>query len=235
MFCLGGVVLLIILLRTFIIYMMVLFAIRIMGKAELSKLDPFQMVILFMIAELASISIESTDISLISGVTAISALLFLEVVISFASIKSQRVNDFFKGKPSILIDKGVINQKELKKLRISIDDLTEHLRLKNQPSIADVNYAILESNGDLSVIPKPAKMPLSREDFNLSQDMDILPMVLISDGNLFQKNLQRIKLTEDQLKKKLAKKKITDYSQVFLCFFDETGQIHIHGKQNATQ
>lgn len=226
---------LIILIRTFIIYMMVLLAIRIMGKAELSKLDPFQMVILFMIAELASISIESTDISLISGATAIFTLLFLEVIISFASIKSQRINDFFKGKPSILIDKGVINQKELKKLRVSVDDLTQHLRLKNQPSIADVNYAILESNGDLSVIPKPAKMPLSREDFNLSQDMDILPMVLISDGNLFQKNLQRIKMSEKKLKDKLAKEKIMDYSEVFLCFFDDTGQIHIHPKKKSKQ
>lgn len=220
----------IILIRTIILYLVVLFVIRVMGKGELSSLDPFQLVILFMIAELAAIPIESTDVAVLSGVTAILTLLFLEVVISFASIKSQKINDFINGKPSILIKKGKINLDELKKLRISIDDLMEQLRLKNYPSITDVNDAILESNGDLSVIPKSEKKPLTPEDIGLKKMDEVMPMVLISDGTLFENNLQNNNMNENDLKKELKKHNISDYSNVFLCFYDESGQLHIYPK-----
>jgi Predicted membrane protein len=199
-----------------------------MGKGELSKLDPFQMVILFMIAELAAIPIESLDISLLNGATAIITLLFLEVVISILSLKSQKLNNFFNGKPSLIIEQGKINSDELKSLRITIDDLTEQLRLKNFPSISDVDYAILESNGDLSVIPKSDKAPLTKKDLNASPSKTFMPMVLLSDGVLFQKNLRMLGKNENYLKKELLKYKIKDYSEVFLCFFDENKQLHVY-------
>lgn len=221
---------LIILIRTVILYFVVLFAIRIMGKAELSKLDPFEMVILFMMAELAAIPIESLDISLLNGAAAILTLLFLEVVISFLSIKSQKVNNLLNGKPSVIIDKGNINVKELKNLRITIDDLMQQLRLKNFPSLADVDYAILEANGDLSIIPKPDKAPVTASDMGIQTSSKVMPMVLISDGVLYENNLKLLGKEESYLKKELLKAKITDYSQVFLCFFDEKSQLHLYPK-----
>lgn len=207
---------------------MVLFVIRVMGKSELSKMDPFEMVILFMIAELAAIPIESLDIPLFNGAAAILTLLFLEVLISFLSTKSNKFNLLLNGKPSILIDRGGINIKEMKNQRITVDDLMEQLRLKNYPSISDIEYAVLEANGDLSVIPKPEKAPPTRKDMNITTSSQVMPMVLISDGKLYENNLKLLGKEESYLKKELARAKITDYTQVFLCFFDENRQLHVY-------
>lgn len=221
---------LIILIRTIILYFVVLFVIRVMGKAELSKMDPFEMVVLFMIAELAAIPIESLDIPLLNGASAILTLLFLEVVISFLSIKSQKINDLLNGKPSILINKSRINQKEMKNQRITVDDLMQQLRLKNFASLADVDYAVLEANGEISIIPKSGKSPLTAEDMNIPKPSGIMPMVLISDGVFYKDNLNLLGKDENFLKKELSKLKVKDYSQVFLCFFDEKSQLHIYPK-----
>jgi uncharacterized membrane protein YcaP (DUF421 family) len=227
--------LLIILLRTVIIYFLVLFAMRIMGKAELSNLDPFQIVMLFMIAELAAFPIESPDISILAGISAIAALLFLEVFISYISTKSRKVSAFFKGKPSILIDKGALNIKELKKLRITIEDLAQLLRIKDIPAISDVDYVVMETNGEISVIPKSEKAPVTKGDLNVNNEYETMPMVLIADGALLQENLNRLGITENNLKKELEKHQLKDYSQVFLCFFDEDRKIHAYPKQKTQE
>lgn len=224
---------LIILIRTFILYMLVLFVLRVMGKGELSKMDPFQMVILFMIAELASLPIESPDVSIITGVTALVTLLFLQVLISFISLKSERFKRIISGKPSILIDKGNIDVKELNHLRISINDLTEQLRLKNYPSIADLDYAILEVNGDLSVIPSPQKRALTPADLSINPGEESLPMVLISDGNLYGENLRKIGLTENQLKGQLLSMELVDYKQILLCYSDEKKKLHVYPRKEG--
>ena len=221
---------LIILIRTIILYFVILFVIRVMGKAELSKMDPFEMIVLFMIAELAAIPIESLDIPLLNGAAAILTLLFLEVTLSFLSIKSPKINKLLNGKPSIIIDRGNINEKELKNQRISIDDLMQQLRIKNYPSLADVDYAVLEANGDLSIIPKPEKAPLTPGDMGIETSSTIMPMVLISDGEFYKNNLKLLGKEEVYLKKELSKAKITDYSQVFLCFYDEKRQLHVYPK-----
>lgn len=218
---------LIILVRTIFLYFVVLFVIRVMGKAELSKMDPFEMIVLFMMAELAAIPIESLDIPLLNGAAAIITLLFLQVTISFLSMKSQKINNFLNGKPSILINRGKINEKELKSQRITVDDLMQQLRLKNFPSPADVDYAVLEANGDFSVIPKPEKAPLTPNDMSIKTSSKIMPMVIISDGVLYKNNLKSLGKDENYIKKELSKIKITDYSQVFICFYDENRQLHI--------
>lgn len=218
----------IILIRTVILYLMVLLSIRIMGKSELSKLSPFQMVILFMIAELASLPIEDTNLSLINGITAIVALLFLQVTISFISLKCEWFKNFINGKPSILIQNGEINEKELKKLRININDLTEQLRIKNSPSLSDVAYAVMESNGDLSVIPKPDKKPLTASDMGIVKPSEMLPLVLISDGVLYKKNLDMLKWDEDYLNSLLLPMNIFSYREVLMAFTDEQKQLHVY-------
>lgn len=226
---------LVIVFRTIILYFIVLFIMRVMGKAELSKLDPFQMVILFMIAELAAIPIESIDVPVFTGIAAIITLLLLEVSLSFLSTKSQVINDILAGKPSILIHHGKINMKELKSQRISVTDLMQYLRIKNYPSLADVDYAILEANGELSVIPKPEKAAVKIEDMNITAPSTTMPMILISDGNLYRKNLLFFGKDENYLKKELARINITDYSQVFLCFFDEKRQLHVYPKEKGNK
>lgn len=217
----------IILIRTIILYFIALFVIRIMGKAELSKMSPFQLIIIFMIAELASIPIESPDVSMITGITAIFTLMFLQVLISFLSLKNERLKNFLSGKPSVLIDKGQINQKELKNLRITINDLMEQLRIGNAPSISEVEYAIMESNGDLSIIQKAANKPLTPEDMSIEKPQEIMPVVFISDGVLYRKNITQSGWTQKQLTDELSALGISDYTKVFLAFCDGNSKLHV--------
>ncbi len=219
-----------ILLRTVILYSVALFIIRVMGKGDLSRMDPFQIVVLFMIAELAALPIETPDISLFTGLTALLTLLLLDVAISFLALKIPAFKRIITGKASILIKNGMINEKEMKRLRISADDLAEQLRLKNFPSIADVDYAIMESNGDLSVVPKPSKSPVTKKDLGISSQKEKLPLIVIADGKIYESNLAKIEIDKSFLLGQLAVKGVKDYKEIFLCFSDEMGQLHIYPK-----
>lgn len=201
-------------IRTFIVYLVILFTLRIMGKSELSKMSTFQMVILFMIAELASIPIDSPSVSLINGIVAIITLLFLEVLLSYLSIKHEKFKNLINGKPSIIIDQGMINVKEMRRLRITINDLFEQLRIEDCPSLNEVDYAVMESNGELSIIQK--------------NEQKKLPLILISDGVIYETNLKKIKLTSKELYRILQSKGITQIKQVFVAFYDENQQIHVY-------
>lgn len=222
----------VVLIRTVILYLIVLFVIRIMGKGELSKMSPFQLIVLFMIAELASIPIESPDVSMITGVTAIFALLFLQVFISFISIKSEKLKNFFNGKPSILIDKGDINFKELKKLRITINDLMEQLRIGNSPDVSEVEYAVMESNGELSIILKSENKPVTAKDMSISKQTETMPVVFISDGIIYRQNIYQSGWTEKQLQSELSAISIQDYTKVFLAFCDSNSKLHVYMHNN---
>ncbi|MDD6646857.1 MAG: DUF421 domain-containing protein [Firmicutes bacterium] len=199
-------------------------------------MSPFQLIVIFMIAELASIPIESPDVSMITGVTAIFALLFLQVFISFISIKSEKLKNFFNGKPSVLINKGDINYKELNKLRITINDLMEQLRIGNMSAVSEVEYAVMESNGELSVIPKAGKKPLTAEDMSISKQPEIMPVVFISDGIIYSKNIYQSGWTEKQLAAELSKLNISDSRSVFLAFCDGSSKLHVymHDKNKKT-
>lgn len=217
-----------IILRTIISYVLVLIAIRMMGKSELAKLSPFQMVILIMLGQLASITIENPDISLISGFSAIFTLIFLQTLISTLSLNWEWFKNFVNGKPSIIIDDGKINAEELKQLRLNINDLAEQLRIKDIPSIADVAYAVMESNGSLSVIPKPEKSGVTLSDLNIKKEKTIMPVILICDGVLYSSNLTRLNWSEDYLKMLLKNYHIDSYQDIFLAFSDENKKLHVY-------
>lgn len=216
--------------RTVILYLVVLFAIRIMGKSELSKLSPFQMAVLFMLADLASMPIENTELSLLNGTVSILALVFLQVVISLLSLKFEWFKNFINGKPGILIDNGKINEKELRRLRINVNDLTEQLRIKNFPSVSDVAYAVIESNGDLSVIPKPPYGAVKPKDLNIPKPSEEMPLILVCDGTVYKSNLTRLNWSEDFLKKQLSEFKMDSYKEILLAYSDENKKLHIFPK-----
>lgn len=219
---------LIVAIRTFVLYIIVLIAVRIMGKSELSKMSPFQLVIVFMIAELAAMPIDDPTTSLINGVMAIFTLMLLQVLISFLSIKSEKFKNLVSGKPSILIEKGKLNIKELSKLRITSTDLLEQLRLENCPSLSNVEYAIMESNGQLTVIPKAEEKPLTPKDMGLTVNEGLLPMIVISDGTLYVKNLLVAGISEEMFRQKLSGAGISSYENIFLAFYDENKVFHVY-------
>ena len=219
---------LIVAIRTFILYCVVLLSVRIMGKSELSRMSPFQMVISFMIAELAAMPIDSSSTSLINGVMAIFTLMFLQVLISWLSIKSERFKNFVSGKPSILIEDGKINIKELQRQRITNTDLLEQLRIADCPSINHVRHAILETSGQLSIIPKASQRPVTCGDISLNVREALLPMLIVSDGTVYHKNLAMAGFTEELFAKRLAAAGVTSLGDIFIAFCDEKKKIHIY-------
>ncbi len=209
-------------IRTVVLYICVVVAMRIMGKRQLGELQPSEFVIALMISELATIPIDQTDIPLLHGIIPIFALVLLELIFSVLVIKSELARRLITGSPVQIIKDGKLIMKRLNSLRICIDDVMEQLRLAGYSSISQIDSAIIETNGQLSVIPKEEERPVVCRDLKLYPPQTHVPHTIISDGVLREKNLAGAGLSEKWLKKKLAKYNITDYSQVaFLSITDE--------------
>ena len=197
--------------RVIILYLLVLITMRLMGKREIGQLQPFELAISIMIADLASVPMADIGIPLLSGIVPILGLLTLHLLISFINIKSIKAREIICGKPSILIANGRINEKALKKERFTINELEERLRGFSIPNIMDVEYAILETSGQITVIPKPGKRNTTPEDFNIMPIDEGLPYDLIIDGMVMNDNLKKIgknvEWLNDEVKKYNAKPK----------------------------
>jgi uncharacterized membrane protein YcaP (DUF421 family) len=220
-------------LRTLILYILVLFSIRTVGKNGLSSTDPFQIVMMLMIAEIASIPIESPDTSIFNGIAAIVMIVFIYSLSEFISSKSERLKLIINGRPSMLIDGGAINFKELKKNKITVTDLMEMLRLKDAPSITDVLYACLETNGELSVVLKPEKSPITRQDMSIESTFKNMPCILVSDGCMYESNFKAVGITHEKFEKAMKMNSVSDVSEILMCFCDENKGMHFYVKSDS--
>lgn len=221
-------------IRTSIVYIVALFTIRCMGKTGLSSTDPFQITIMLLIAELAAMPVSSPEISLLNGLAAIFMILFLYALSGFLSCKSEAFKKFINGRPSILIDDGTINFREMKRSNVTLTDLMEMLRIQNCPSIADVAYAYLETNGNFSLILKPDKKPVTREDLHLPEEKEAMPCIIVSDGKIYQKNMERSGLNEDILNIQIKALSLGTVKDIFLCFCDEKKKLHFYPKKDSS-
>lgn len=193
--------------RTVFFYFFITIGYRIMGKREVGQLGVIDLIVSILIAELVAISIENIDKSIFLTIIPISVLVFIEVLFAFISIKSRRFRNLFSGKPSIIINHGVINYKEMVKQRYSLDDLLLSLRSKSIKSIEDVEYAFLESNGDLSIF----KYNFFKTDSNY-------PAPLIIDGIIQNNTLKNIKKSKMWLNLYLKRQGL-DVKDVFYAFY----------------
>jgi len=215
---------LIILFRSVVLYFVVVLIMRIMGKRQIGQLQPYELVIALMISELASMPMQNTGIPLFHGIIPIITLLVLQVLISTWQLKSETARLIFCGQPSILIEKGKINIKELKNNRININDLLEELRLKDYFNLDDIEYAILETRGQITIIPKSELEPATRKDLNVKSSQNMLPVTLILDGKVNDRNLKLIKKDKSWLNKQLNKNNISSADQIFLALLDSQGK-----------
>lgn len=223
-----------VMLKTVVIYFFSMFAMRLMGKRQAGELQPFELVIAVMIAEVASMPMNSSGIPITFGIIPIVMLLLLHNLIAFVTMKSDKIRAFVSGKPSIIIHKGIINEKELKKLNYNFNDLFEQLRIKNVMSISDVHYAVLETNGELSIMLKPEKRSVQPEDMSLSPANSGFCYDVIIDGKLKPKNLEALGFKEKDLLHFLSKKNVKEIKSVFVATSDETGRVFMqdyNGKQ----
>ena len=214
----------IVLIRSMILYFVVVFIMRIMGKRQIGQLQPFELVIALMVSELAAMPMQNTSIPLFHGIIPIITLLVLQVLISSLQLKSEAARIIFCGKPSILIEKGKINFKELKNNRLNLNDLLEELRLKEYYNLEDIEYAILETGGQISIIPKSELEPATRKDLSVKTNQNMLPVTLILDGKTNNKNLKLIDKDKSWLESQLRKKNILSADQVLLALLDSKGK-----------
>lgn len=216
--------------RSILIYIFVLIVMRLMGKREIGQLQPFELAIAIMIADLASIPMTDSGIPISNGIISILGLLVMHLIISFLNIKSTKAREIICGKPSILIYRGKIDEKVLKKERFTVNELQERLRGNNIVNLGDVEYAILETNGQVTVIQKPGKRNLMPEDLNIDPEYEGIPYDLVVDGEIMNKNLQAIGKNVEWLKKQVQKFNMKP-EEALIVTLDGKGQIFCQKKE----
>ncbi len=220
---------LITLIRTIFLYILVLIVMRLMGKREIGQLQPFELAISIMIADLASIPMTDTGIPISNGIIPILGLLVMHLLISLINMTSMKAREVLCGKPSILIYRGKIDEKVLKKERFTLNELQERLRGNGVVNLGDVEYAILETSGQVTVIQKPNKRTTIPEDFNIEPDYEGIPYDLVVDGIIMRNNLKQIGKDENWLKKQVQKFNIKP-EDALIVTYDGKGQIFCQAK-----
>ncbi|WP_033099191.1 MULTISPECIES: DUF421 domain-containing protein [Thermoactinomyces] len=224
-----------ILLRTVFIYLFLLIIMRLMGKREIGKLTIIDLIVSFMIADISAMAIERSHEPLINGMIAIVTLAALQIVLSYLSLKSRKVRQLVDGKPLVLVKNGKILDAEMAKARYNIDDLLLQLREKNIADVSDVEFAILETTGRLSVFPREEKRPVMKEDVLPLLRPFQMPITLILDGKVQEQGLRQIGKTRFWLKNEIQKQGYRDFKEIYYASINYEGKLFIDGKDNQTR
>ena len=216
--------------RAIILYIIVLIVMRLMGKREIGQLQPFELVISIMIADLASTPMTDVGTPITNGIIPILGLLVMHLVISVINMKSIRGREIICGRPTILIYRGRIDEKALKKERFTINELEERIRGSNVYSLGDVEYAILETSGQVTVIQKPEKRTTTPQDFNITPEYEGIPYDLVVDGRVMEDNLKAIGKDLNWLNQQLKKFKIKP-DEALIVTLDGKGEFFCQKKE----
>lgn len=217
-------------MRTAILYFVVTVAIRLMGKRQIGDMQPNELVVTLLISEIAAIPLQDSDQPVLLGVIAIFVLVFLEIVISVIAMKSFSVRKILNGKSVVIIKNGIIDQKAMSDVRMTVVDLIELLRGQNVFDINDVAFAVLEANGNLSVLLKSDAQPVTLKDVEKTAENQALPLPVISDGKIVYESLKALQTTKEKVLKLLKQNK-TDVKNVFLMTLDRNGNNTIINKR----
>ena len=217
--------------RTIILYLVLILVIRLMGKRQIGQMEPSEFVVTMLVANLASIPMQDGGIPLFSGLVPILTVLGIELVLSALSLRSIKVRKLLCGKPVILIENGRILQKNLAKTRITLDELTGHLREKEVLDLRAVQYAILETNGNLSVFPYPKEKPASAKDAGIQARPQHLPITIVSDGRLLSENLKLAKKDSKWVQRVLREQKAS-LADTWLLTVDEADHILFYRRED---
>jgi uncharacterized membrane protein YcaP (DUF421 family) len=220
-------------IRTVILYTIIVIAMRIMGKRQIGEMQPFELVIAILIADLAAVPMQNAGIPLLNGITPIFTLILAQLTLSYLTLKSEKVRSIVCGTPRILIENGKILEKEMRISRCNLNDLLEQLRLNNISNVNDVEFAILETCGQISVIPKSQKRALTPEDLSLTTPYEGLPVTLVMDGKVNYKNLKKTNLDAYWLKNYFREIGVKDIKSVFIASLDSNGKIFYQLKDSG--
>jgi len=224
----------IVICRTLIIYFALLITMRILGKRQLGELELSEFVLGALIADLASHPLQDMGIPLINGLVPIITLFCCEVLIAGLTMKSIRLRTVFFGKPSVLIARGQIVQREMRRNRFTLDELMQELRSQGRSDIRKIEYAILETDGKLNVIPYPSEAPVTAAQLGLPAPDTGLSTIVISDGRILDANLRHLGLDQNWLADRLRENGAEDAAQVFIMTVNGAGQIYFARKEQKT-
>lgn len=219
-----------IIIRTIIIYIFVTFAIRIMGKRQIGDMQPNELVITLLISEIAAIPLQDMSQPILNGIIAIFVLIVLEIIISVLSLKSGFIRRVMNGQSVVIIKNGVIDQNAMKKVRMSVLDLIEQLRIKDVFDISTVAFAVLEVNGELSILLKSKEQTVTKKDMKLKSKASFLPLPVVTDSKIINDSLKALTITKNEVEEILNRNNTT-LNNVFLLTLDRKGNINLIKKR----
>ena len=216
--------------RVFVLYLLVILVMRIMGKREIGQLQPYELAITLIISELVTLPMENNSIPLMNGIIPVFTITLAQLILSYLTTKSQWLQDFISGRYTIIIENGKMIQKNMMKQKYNITELLEQLRMNGVVKVDDVEYAILETSGQLSVILKAPKQPVTAEQMMVLTEYEGLPINIILDGKIVEENLGSAKLTVADVEKRLKEEQLT-IPNVFYASINAKGEYYIQPKQ----
>ena len=218
--------------RTVILYLLLMVGLRLLGKRQIGELEPSELVLTLIISDLAAVPMQDFGIPLVNGVFPILILLCLSMILSFVNLKSVRFRSILCGKPAVIIREGRLVQQNMNKTRLTIDELYEQLRSQGITDLKCVKYAILETNGKISVLPYTRENPVTPKILGAQvQDETLLPILLINDGRVMSDNLRASGRDLRWLEQQLRARKLSSPRQVFLLTVDESGAVECVAKE----
>ena len=216
--------------RSVILFISAVIAMRLMGKREIGQLQPYELVVVIMIAELAATPISDVGSPLLYGILPMAALVICQGIISWLCMVSDKFRTMMCGQPTVLIRDGVICEKQLREMSVTLTDLMEDLRIGGVMDPAEVGMAVLETGGQVTVFPKAEHRPLSPGDMGMQPDREGLPLTLIMDGKVQRQNLSRGQLSEAWLTGQLRELGYAHPAEVFFMCVNTQGLLMVQGK-----
>jgi uncharacterized membrane protein YcaP (DUF421 family) len=226
---------LLLVIRTAVLYVVTMLSMRAMGKRQIGQLQPFELVVILIISEMATIGVQNNGMPLMNSLLPIVTITVLQIVIALINLKSEKIRLFVCGRPSFVIRNGEILEEEMRRLRLNTNDLLEQLRAKGYFDVAEVEFALMETNGQLSVLPRADKRALQPADLDLCVGHEIPAITLIIDGVIHQAHLQAAGYDETWLEKKLAAYNIRSAADVFFMSVDYPGHVFCQLKSRGEE
>ncbi len=221
--------------RTVILYILLMVGLRLLGKRQIADMEPSELVLTLIISDLAVVPMQDYGIPMINGVLPIITLLCLSMLLSFFNLKSIRFRALICGTPAVIIQNGVVNQKNMAKNRLTLDELFEQLRSQGFTDLNAVKYAVLETNGQLSILPYTKEAPITPLVADLAvKDRVTLPILVINDGHVMEDNLLASGHDKKWLTKQLSKRKLKSPREVFLMTVDEENTVICVAKEETS-
>ncbi len=218
-------------IRAFIIYIFVIIAVRIMGKRQVGELKPHELVITILLSAVAVIPLEENSMPLANCLVPILLFISMEIITSVVSMKSLWFRNLLQGKPIFIIRKGKLDQNKLKQMRFTIDDIVDALRQKDIFDLSEVEDAVIETNGSLSVLPKAEYKPLTPNDVNISVTEKGTPITIVMDGKPISEYFNELKIKNSEIELILQTVN-TDVSKIMLLTIDDNGNTFLINKES---